>query len=106
MKRLDDSNGVPLGWSKDASYPATGHVRLDDRQFVVMVTDGILETEDSSGVRFGDAGLLAAVEASAQHPADAICESILDSARNHRTGTSANDDQAVIVLRRNDNDHG
>jgi len=48
-----DSTGMPLGVLPDSSFPVSGPVRLGPGEFVLLLTDGVVEARSPDDVPFG-----------------------------------------------------
>ncbi len=65
---------------------------------LVLYTDGVVDARDASGGRFGEARLLAAVDAAAGGPAEAVAGAV-DQAVAAFEPERTRDDRAILVLR-------
>jgi serine phosphatase RsbU (regulator of sigma subunit) len=93
--------GLVLGLFPDASYP-TGEIAFDAGDRLVVYTDGVTETRDSSGAWFGDRELQAFVAANRDGSAASFVETF--QAHLHRwsgrNGGPFDDDLTLVVVDR------
>ena len=90
--------GIPVGLIPGTNYSQTV-VKLEPSDLLVLYTDGITETENGTGRELGREQLL---EWARQAPVDsprALGEDLLQRLENFR-GTLRNDDETLLVLRR------
>jgi sigma-B regulation protein RsbU (phosphoserine phosphatase) len=66
---------------------------------LVLHSDGVVEAGIKTGHAFGLDRLQECVEASREHPLDAICTRVLDQATDHNRGEQL-DDMMVVLIRR------
>ncbi|MCV2490687.1 SpoIIE family protein phosphatase [Geodermatophilus sp. YIM 151500] len=94
--------GVPLGLGEGAGrlgWPETG-VRLAAGDTLVLYTDGVTEARDAGGRQFGEAGLCAVLERTADLDAESTVEAVAAAVAAHADGSQrASDDLAVLALR-------
>ena len=79
----------------------TGTVWLEPGSILLLPSDGITETRDTTGEMFGDEGLIRAVKELAGGTPDEIIKKIIDRTRLHRAGGPQEDDMTLVVLKRN-----
>jgi sigma-B regulation protein RsbU (phosphoserine phosphatase) len=90
--------GIPLGLFPSAAYEEL-EIKADPGCVLVMASDGILDCEDPSGSEYGIERLKRTILAHACAPAHVLMREILESVREHASGTPPQDDQTVIVLK-------
>ena len=92
--------GMPLGLEPSiASYIAEHHFRLQPGDGVVLYTDGITEAENSSGEQYGLERLCACIHQHWQHPAEVLCQQIINEVERHIAGHTVYDDMSLLVLK-------
>jgi phosphoserine phosphatase RsbU/P len=99
QRELVESTGPPLGIVPDARY-AAHRVSLAHGGMIVAYSDGVTESFGEDGEEFGEANLARVVERQAHATATAICQGVIDAARDHRAGAPAQDDVTVLVIKR------
>ncbi|HYB94751.1 MAG TPA: SpoIIE family protein phosphatase [Vicinamibacterales bacterium] len=99
--RRVDATGPALGLLENGSFGAAIHVLTPDSLFVAY-TDGVSEALDEQEEEFGEARLLAVIEAERHQHAAQICAAVLDAVRAHRGPRQDQDDVTVMVVKRSD----
>jgi serine phosphatase RsbU (regulator of sigma subunit) len=87
--------GVPVGIFRGAVYP-THRVVLPEDSCVVMYTDGLIEARHER-VMFGEARLLATIQAGLGLGAQELSEHLLETVRGYAGGVLADDCAAVVI---------
>jgi phosphoserine phosphatase RsbU/P len=91
--------GLPLGLIPGTGYSQTG-VRLGSGDLLVLYTDGITETRDSSGNDLGQKGLLElARNVGAGSPVN-VSRALISAVQAFRGCVPSHDDETLLVLRR------
>jgi DNA-binding NarL/FixJ family response regulator len=93
--------GMALGVSEDAQWKQKV-IKLAPGDFVVLYTDGITEANNPQGDFFGEERLLDVLLAKANQPAAEILEAVLDEVHRFVGHPHAQDDIALIVIRRSE----
>jgi sigma-B regulation protein RsbU (phosphoserine phosphatase) len=88
---------VPLGMFESIA-PMDERVGLGPGDALVLYTDGITEARDPNGEVFGEDRLLDELQRWTGHPADAIADAIVNSARTF-AGGRLSDDVGIVVIR-------
>lgn len=96
---LDQTGGLPLGILPDEAY-ATATATLEPGDTLVMYTDGITEARAPGGDFFGTSGIVEALTQCSGSPGCAI-DTIGNAMRTHEAGARPQDDQTLVVMRRN-----
>jgi serine phosphatase RsbU (regulator of sigma subunit) len=96
VERLDAPAQPPLGVREQAVFEQTSH-RLEQRDVLVLYSDGVTEATSRSRALFGDERLSAAVGA-ADGTAGAVCAGIVSGVRAFLDGAPQNDDITVVTL--------
>ena len=95
-----DSTGVPLGVIVPTDYPLGPALSLQPGDLMVLATDGIVESFDSSGEQFGVERLKQLIVKLARSPIQELVRSIGREVELHYVGDSPPDDLTVLALRR------
>ncbi len=93
-----DVSGIPLGLlevSSYESYPLT----LEPGDAVVLLSDGITESENSSREQFGEHGLTDLVEKHGDGSAEELLSRIFDGVQSFTGSSKLDDDRTVIVAK-------
>ncbi|MFG0256596.1 MAG: PP2C family protein-serine/threonine phosphatase [Phycisphaerales bacterium JB043] len=91
---------LPLGVIDGTEY-AQRYIQLGEGDLVVMYTDALTEARDGSGRMLGEGGLLdAARTLDIEQDTSDVLGSLMGRIDEHRAG-DADDDQTVMVLKRN-----
>ena len=95
-----ESSGVPLGLFADAQFQTTT-VPIRQKQLLILLTDGITETTDSSDedLLFGSQRALEYVRAHPHESARDLADGICAAARAFSTGQTQLDDLTNVVLK-------
>jgi serine phosphatase RsbU (regulator of sigma subunit) len=91
--------GVLLGAWETIAEPEVELV-LSPGDALVLYTDGVPDTRNLAGERFGDARLHAALDESRGVPADAIADHVRDCVATFRGAAEPADDLTLVVVRR------
>jgi phosphoserine phosphatase RsbU/P len=97
VRRLEEGGPV-IGLLEFAPY-LEETVELATGDTVVTYSDGVSEALSLEGEEFGDARLLAAIEAAGSLPAHALVERVIGAVREFTRGAPQSDDITVMVLR-------
>jgi sigma-B regulation protein RsbU (phosphoserine phosphatase) len=103
IKLFKGSGGVPLGILPNAEYSETT-ITLSKGDFLVLISDGIVEAKNSSGKAFQFAHLLNTLSASAPSApsapsAQALMEKLMNAVQQFTSGAIQHDDSTVVVIR-------
>jgi phosphoserine phosphatase RsbU/P len=93
-----ESTGPPLGLLEGASWTC-GEVALAPGTTIVFHTDGLSERPGPAGALLGEERIVAALRAAAGQPADRALPAVLREADRFASGTPAEDDTALLVVR-------
>jgi Stage II sporulation protein E (SpoIIE) len=88
-------SNLPLGMFDRQQY-ASSSVECDPGDIFLLLTDGVLEIENSKGEEFGLEGVKAVLRQHARGSLAAIFEALLDATKHQGR---ANDDQSVLIVR-------
>lgn len=95
VRRLSDVSGLPLGVSRESTYPEQV-VQLLPEDRLVLFTDGLTESTNDAHEFFGDERLDEAV----RHPASTAAElrdHVVSAVQTFRGGQSAGDDETLLA---------
>ena len=90
--------GPAIGISSKAIFRLQAD-RLDPGEILIGFTDGITDACTDDGVRFGRAGILAAIERAGGTDAK-LMQSIIEDVFDHLLGSDLTDDIAMIAIKR------
>jgi sigma-B regulation protein RsbU (phosphoserine phosphatase) len=93
-----ETGGLPIGVLESECYEV-GEIRLGKGDAVVVYSDGITEAESESGELFGEARLLASLEAASRSDAEDLLEAVLQGVRGFVGEREASDDVTLLVVR-------
>jgi serine phosphatase RsbU (regulator of sigma subunit) len=93
-----NTEGRPLGITEDSTYETRTH-RFKAGQILVLYTDGIVESVDSSNTPFGEERMREIVETYAYASPGEIIEKIKEAVAIHSGKTPQSDDITLIVLK-------
>lgn len=99
-RELLNATGPALGVLPDARYESQ-LLAMPPGGVLVAYSDGVTEAMDDDDEEFGEAQLVGEIERHLLLPARELCRVLLDAARVHRGGRTANDDVTVMVIKRN-----
>lgn len=97
LRALDGAAGPALGHGDDAPRLTVHERRLRSGERLVLVTDGVIERRVTSGGRFGEDGLRAAVER-AEHSTAALTAMAIQEAVRRSWDEPLEDDATVVVM--------
>ncbi len=95
--RMDTFNGVPLGVENDYPYRLSDPFELLPGEFLLMVSDGVLEA--GAPRLFDEQRLLETVARHYQASAAGLVEAVCRAVQRHCGDRSPNDDVTVVVMR-------
>jgi PAS domain S-box-containing protein len=90
---------LPLGIDPNALYGADGRVTLDPGDLLLLLTDGVLETQAPGGEFFGMERALDAARADQQLPAAAIVDAVVRAVREFGQRDTPADDLTVMAIK-------
>jgi sigma-B regulation protein RsbU (phosphoserine phosphatase) len=94
-----NTEGRPLGITEESTYKSKNH-RLEANQFVVLYTDGIIESVDASNTPFGEERIREVIAKSSDASPREIIQKIKESITTHSGTAPQSDDMTLIVLKR------
>jgi len=93
--------GVPLGLLPDVTYDRLV-VKPQAGDLVLLYSDGVSEATSPAGTEFGRDGLIEFVRAVDVRSPEALGSRLASALREFRGGAEPQDDQTIVVMRRND----
>ena len=93
-----DQNGPPLGWFADSDYPVTT-LSVEHGDLLVLLTDGIEESMNPSGLLFGRQRVLDLLRQTKHQPAAHIVHELHQAVHAFQGGSDAHDDATAIIAR-------
>ena len=90
---------IPLGVLRDHQF-AGGRTGIEPGDILIAFTDGVIERRSWDSTPFGQARLVAAIEAADREPG-ALLQAITDALDEHADGRPQDDDQTVFICRFN-----
>ncbi len=97
VQTLDDGLGLVAGARPESDYEqATTLMEPGDK--LVLCTDGIIDSVDREGERFGQQRLTEVLADSTAASASEVLGRIMDAVSHHAGDTPQSDDQAVLIL--------
>lgn len=94
-----EASGPPLGIDPQAEYAAVGPLPLTAGDLLLLLTDGLEETRDASGMDLGIERLLALAREHAGRPAQEILHVLYDAGRQYAGQAHQEDDITLVVVR-------
>ncbi len=90
---------IPLGIEAEYAYSAFDRDGLEPGQVIVIGTDGIWDTRNANGARFGKDALREVVRRHADRSADDISRAITDALADFRQAQPQEDDVTLVVIK-------
>jgi len=94
-----ESGGFPLGLMSDHAYQSSGEIILQPGEFVVLVSDGILDARSPQDTMFGKERTLDIVRVYCEESALQIVDNLYYAARGFSQHTPQLDDITAVVLK-------
>lgn len=94
-----DQHGLPLGILPDTEYKESAPLTLQPGDLVLLLTDGIEETEDPQGRVWGIEPVLEIVRANRSRAAAEILNAVRQAARDFSAGLPQRDDWTMMVAK-------
>ena len=93
------ATGPPLGMFHDSSYGMVESLAIDHGDVLVLLTDGITESESGDDTPFGAGRTLEVIRAHLHEPADQITQNVYRSVREFAKDTTQRDDITIVVCK-------
>jgi sigma-B regulation protein RsbU (phosphoserine phosphatase) len=100
VKAVMESGGPPAGMIAGTVYGVTENPPIDDGDIVVFLTDGVTETEDSSGNCFGADAAINVIRDHLEASAQDLVRYLRDAARAFAGGAAQEDDITLLVCKK------
>jgi DNA-binding NarL/FixJ family response regulator len=94
-----ESTSMPLAVDRDELFQLTRQVQLSVGDVLVLMTDGVAETQNSRGELWGATRALEVVRRHVEQPADAIAGKVYEAARLFADGRTQDDDVTVLIVK-------
>jgi sigma-B regulation protein RsbU (phosphoserine phosphatase) len=92
-------SNIPLGIRRDIRFAVEQPIDLKRGDLLFLFTDGIWEACDAAGRRFGTEVMPGLLEATNGQPLQAIIDTMLARAREHRESPEREDDYTMVIAR-------
>jgi len=99
VKHVLESTGPPLGLFAGYNYPISETIRIEAGEILVLVTDGVLENENSDEVPFGAERALAYIRSHSGESAGAIASGLCRAVAAYSRGAARTDDVAALICK-------
>jgi sigma-B regulation protein RsbU (phosphoserine phosphatase) len=99
LERLDEG-GLPLGIFPETSYCA-GTTHLNDGDWLVIFTDGVIEALNSYGDEYGEARLTGLMDGALSGAPAEMLRRLLSSLDSFAANTPQHDDMTCLLIKRN-----
>jgi sigma-B regulation protein RsbU (phosphoserine phosphatase) len=93
-----DAEGLILGVKRDVLFEEKA-IQLQDRDLVLLYTDGITEAQNPAGDFFGTSRLCALLSSSLNRDVDEIIDTILSEVESFAQSSTLNDDISMIAFK-------
>jgi PAS domain S-box-containing protein len=100
VKAVLASNGPPLGMYPDREYGCSEETITEPGDLLVLLTDGITESQDSSERFFGVEGALDVIRAHQGEPTEQLLHHVFRAARDFAGPQPQEDDMTIVLCRR------
>jgi phosphoserine phosphatase RsbU/P len=98
VEELSESHGLPLGIYSDRHYNK-GSVRIHKNDVIILCTDGITDTSDPDGSRFGTGRLKSSISLAFNLSSAEINKHILDNLNEFRRTSPIVDDVSLLTIK-------
>lgn len=99
VKRCLVSTSVPLGVLPGAEFPVSESMILESGDFILLVTDGVLEAASPSGVQLGADRALEVARRHCRKKASEILDALLQAVHDFSESPNTADDVTIVVAR-------
>ena len=90
--------GLPLGVAEDSQFEECSGA-IEDKQILVIGTDGIWEAFDIEGNRFGKEKLKDIIRSSAHLPANSLADRVIETVQHFRHPLKIEDDITLVIVK-------
>jgi phosphoserine phosphatase len=95
-----ETTAAPLGMLPGLRAPAPLSVALEPGDLVALITDGVFERENASGVELGSDAVVETIRSTHALPVAGILERIVEACDGFAGGRPQADDMTLLLLRR------
>ena len=99
IKARLESTGLPLGVLSETEYGTGETVALESGETVLLITDGILESESPEGEEFGEERTVQVVRDNLQMSAYDLVECLCGAVRRFASSRDLTDDVAAVAIK-------
>ena len=99
VKATLESGSLPLGILSDSEFPVGGEVRLEPKDTLVLITDGVLETRSPGDEFLGADRMIEIVKANLHGNANGIVQSLQLAVTDFAQSHERQDDVTVVVMK-------
>jgi phosphoserine phosphatase len=90
----------PLGFMSFGELGSSGQLELEPGDILGLISDGVYESENATGVMFGRTGVEATLREASRRSMSALLETLLVSVRRHAGGAPQADDITIVLIAR------
>lgn len=98
-KAVLQSTGFPLGMFPGSSYERGDNLAMEAGDLLVLITDGIPDSESADGEAFSEKRLLDVVRAHREEPAEQIILHVRRAIYEFTGGAKPNDDLTIVICK-------
>ncbi len=99
IKARMEATSIPLAILSGARYPISDPVALEAGDMLLLLTNGILESRDADGRRFGVDRCLRLVHENREQPANEILQQLLDTVADFTPEENPVDDLTSVLIK-------
>jgi sigma-B regulation protein RsbU (phosphoserine phosphatase) len=99
LKAALGATGCPLGLFCTSGYESSETLEIEPGDVLVLLTDGITETEAPDGTVFGTEGALDVIRACLARPAAEIVQCLRDAVTRFSDGMPQRDDVTIVICK-------
>jgi phosphoserine phosphatase RsbU/P len=99
VKAAMNATGLPLGMFQDSDYGMVESLAIERGDTLVLLTDGITESESGDGTPFGTERTLDVIREHLDEPAGQITHHVYRSVREFARETTQRDDITIVVCK-------
>ena len=97
VRRLPQASGQALGVLKEITLEEQS-IELSKGSTLLLCSDGVTDAPNRRNEHFGYVGIAEAVGGVLDSSAAVICETLIESVKNHQSGLQQYDDMTVVVM--------
>jgi len=99
VKGVLQSGALPLAIQSDIDLPPNGPIGLENKDIILLTTDGIVEARSPEGAFFGDERMLEVVRANRDRRASEIIQSLQQAVSDFTGLNKPQDDLTAVVIK-------